>query len=262
MTESEIRFDDGAAYERYMGVWSGLAGRVFLDWLSMPPNGRWIDIGCGNGAFTELIVQSTAPSNVQGIDPSDAQISFARSRSGVESAHFQSGDAMALPFPDRSFDAAVMALVLFFVPTPSRGVAEMARVTVPGGTIAAYAWDIHGGGFPSEPIWIGLRDMGIAPALPPSVDASRIDAMQALWMEANLEDIQTRTITVQRTFDNFDDFWATNLKGPALSTTVGKMTGDQLAKLKSETRARLHADPAGRITCSACANAVKGRVPR
>lgn len=261
MAEQEIRFNDGAAYERFMGIWSGIAGRVFLDWLAMRPNARWIDIGCGNGAFTELIVQSTGPSEVKGIDPSEAQIAFAKARPGVRSAQFQVGDAMALPFPDRSFDAAIMALVLFFVPKPSAGVAEMARVTVPGGTVAAYLWDIHGGGFPAEPFGAGLRDIGVAPALPPSADASRIEVMQALWSEANLDGIETRTITVQRTFENFDDLWTTTLKGPALSAVVEKMTADQVKKLRANVSARLVADSAGRITCSARANAIKGHVP-
>jgi hypothetical protein len=55
MAEQAIPFDDGAAYERLMGVWSQLAGNVFLDWLAPPSGLRWIDVGCGNGAFTALI---------------------------------------------------------------------------------------------------------------------------------------------------------------------------------------------------------------
>jgi hypothetical protein len=49
MAVSEIRFDDGASYERYMGVWSRLVGETFLSWLAPSPGLRWIDIGCGNG---------------------------------------------------------------------------------------------------------------------------------------------------------------------------------------------------------------------
>jgi hypothetical protein len=56
MSEVPIRFDDGAAYERAMGIWSQLAGEVFLDWLAPCSGLRWIDVGCGNGAFTELLV--------------------------------------------------------------------------------------------------------------------------------------------------------------------------------------------------------------
>ena len=78
MNDTTIRFDDGAAYERYMGVWSRYAGAEFLDWLAPKPGLRWIDVGCGNGAFTEMIVERCAPSAIQGIDPSEAQLAYAR----------------------------------------------------------------------------------------------------------------------------------------------------------------------------------------
>lgn len=152
MTEHQIRFEDGAGYERMMGVWSRIAGEVFLDWLDPEPGLRWVDVGCGNGAFTELLVERCVPAEIQGIDPSDAQLSFARGRPAGRMATFQKGDAMALPFADHCFDAAVMALVIFFVPEPAKGVAEMARVVRPGGVVAAYAWDVEGGGLPAAPI--------------------------------------------------------------------------------------------------------------
>ena len=133
MAEGQIRFEDGAAYERMMGVWSRLAGEIFLEWLAPPAGLRWIDVGCGSGAFSELIVERAAPAEVQGIDPSEAQLAFARSRPAARVAQFRQGDAMALPFSDESFDAAVMALVIFFVPNPSKGLAEMVRVVRHGG---------------------------------------------------------------------------------------------------------------------------------
>ena len=152
MVERAIRFEDGAAYDRGMGRWSLLAGEVFLDWLAPQRGAQWIDVGCGSGAFTELLYQRCAPTEVQGVDASDAQLAFARERPSVKDAVFQVGDATALPFADDRFDAAVMALVIFFVPDPAKGVAEMVRVVRPGGIVAAYAWDMRGGGFPFEPI--------------------------------------------------------------------------------------------------------------
>src|SRR5213082_2827160 len=157
MAEQQIRFEDGAAYERMMGAWSRLTGNIFLDWLAPSPGLRWIDIGCGSGAFSELLVEGCAPAEVQGIDPSEAQLAFARTRPAARLARFRQGDAMALPFPEDNFDAAVMALVIFFVPEPAKGVAEMVRVVAPGGTIATYAWDIEGGGRPTAPIDAELR---------------------------------------------------------------------------------------------------------
>src|ERR1700685_1246301 len=80
MQTNQIRFGDGAAYERYMGKWSQLAGEIFLDWLAPKPGLRWLDVGCGNGAFTEMLVERCAPVSVQGIDPSEGQLAFARTR--------------------------------------------------------------------------------------------------------------------------------------------------------------------------------------
>ena len=66
----EIRFDDGASYELLMGRWSLLVGERFLDWIGVPGGARWLDVGCGNGAFTEMLVERCAPVAVNGIDPS------------------------------------------------------------------------------------------------------------------------------------------------------------------------------------------------
>ena len=262
MAEQQIRFEDGAAYERYMGNWSRLAGEMFLKWLAPRPGLRWIDVGCGTGAFTELLVERCAPAEVQGIDPSRAQLDFARARRAARLAGFRQGDAAVLPFAEDRFDAAVMALVIFFVPDPARGVSEMVRVVCPGGTVATYAWDILGGGFPLDPIQAEMRAMGLTPMLPPSVGASRMEALRNLWTGAGLDAVETREITVQRTFADFDDFWATSLLGPSIRPMIAAMAPDDVELLRTRVHARLPADAAGRISYSARANAVRGRVPK
>jgi SAM-dependent methyltransferase len=195
--EPQIRFDDGESYERHMGDWSQRVGKAFLDWLAAPSGLKWIDVRCGNGAFTEILVERCAPAEVRGIDPSEAQLAFARKRPAARLAKFDSGDAMALPFSSHSFDAAIMALVIFFVPDPGKDGAEMVRVVRPGGIVAGYAWDILGGGFTLEPLRIELRSMGFKPVDPPSVEASRMKVMQDLWTKTGLAAIETRQITVQ-----------------------------------------------------------------
>ncbi len=262
MAEQQIRFDDGDSYERFMGVWSRKAGNVFLDWLAAPSGLKWADIGCGNGAFTELLIERCAPAEVHGIDPSEAQLAFARKQPAARPTKFGLGDAMALPFPAKMFDAATMALVIFFVPNPSKGVAEMVRVVRPRGLVAAYAWDILGGGYMLEPIRVELRAMGIKPVDPLSVEASRIDAMRDLWTRAGLDGVETRQITVQRTFASFEEFWAITLSGsPSLRLALVAMSPADVELFKTRVCARLPADAAGRITCESRANAVKGRVP-
>ncbi|HZT51762.1 MAG TPA: class I SAM-dependent methyltransferase [Stellaceae bacterium] len=261
MAEPPIRFDDGAAYERMMGVWSQSAGRVFLDWLAPAKGLSWIDVGCGSGAFSELIFRSAAPAEIQGVDPSEGQLAFARTRPAAALAQFRQGDAMALPFPDGRFDVAVMALVIFFVPDAAKGVAEMARVTRPGGVVAAYAWDMPGGGFPLEPIQAEMRELGMRPPRPPSAAASRLAAMQALWSGAGLEAVETRVIEVSRTFADFAEFWSISGTSASLRAVLAAMPAADRAELEARVRRRLPADAAGRITYGARANAVKGRVP-
>jgi SAM-dependent methyltransferase len=255
----QIKFDDGAAYERYMGKWSQLAGETFLDWLAPKSGLRWLDVGCGNGAFTEMLVERCSPAAVHGIDPSEAQLAYARTRPALRGAQFRLGDAMALPFPDDTFDAAVMPLVIFFVPVPAKGVGEMARVVCSGGIVAAYGWDMFSG-FPYETLQVEMRAMGVAVPVPPSRDASRVDVMRDLWTGAGLEAVETREITVQRTFADFDDYWTTIHGGPSVGRQLKEMAPEDLTRLRTRMRALLPADSAGHITYSARANAVNGRV--
>jgi SAM-dependent methyltransferase len=261
MAEQPIRFDDGNAYERAMGAWSQLAGQVFLDWLAPPSGLRWIDVGCGNGAFTELVAQRCAPADIHGIDPSEGQLKFARGRAATSGATYHQGDAMALPFDADRFDAAVMALVIFFVPEPARGVAEMARVVRPGGTVAAYAWDVLGGGFPFGAIQSELRALGHSLPLPPSPDASRIETLRELWSTAGLEAVETRDITVRRHFADFEDFWGASTAMGSMRPLLDAMPQADLDRFKTRVRTHLTTDPSGGVSYQARANAIKGRVP-
>lgn len=262
MASNEIRFDNGEAYERYMGVWSQRVGDVFLDWLAPRPGLRWLDVGCGNGAFTETLVARCAPVSVDGIDPAEPQLVFARLRPGTKMARFRQGDAMALPYANDSFDHAVMPLVIFFVPEPAKGVAEMVRVVSAGGMVSAYAWDMAGHGFPYDALQVEMRALDLPAPAPPSADASRIEVMESLWSAAGLQDVQSRTIEVQRTFASFDDWWDTILGGPSVKARLTAMPAQQLDQLKERMRKSLPTDAAGRITYGARANAVKGRVAR
>lgn len=259
MTEPQIRFDDAAAYENFMGVWSRSVGEVFLDWLSAPKGLNWLDVGCGNGAFTELLVDRVGPHSILGIDPSDAQLDYARKRHTAGIAAFVKGDAMALDVADGSYDAAVMALVIFFVPQPPKGVAEMVRAVRPGGQISAYAWDLLGGGFPLHVFHEELLALGLPSPLPPSPEASRLDVLEGLWRDAGISGIATRAITVERTFADFETLWTINMSGPRLSAVSAAMSPELRETLKANVKARLSPDGSGPIVGSARAHAIKGR---
>jgi ubiquinone/menaquinone biosynthesis C-methylase UbiE len=127
-------WDSGDAYEPYVGRWSRLVAREFLGWLAMPSGGCWLDVGCGTGALVETILALSAPSEVVGIDPSQAYVASARDRVNDPRVRFEVGDAQALQAASATFDAVVAGLVLNFVPVPEKAVSEMARVARRGGS--------------------------------------------------------------------------------------------------------------------------------
>jgi SAM-dependent methyltransferase len=261
MTDETIRFDDGASYEVMMGRWSVLVGERFLDWTGVPDGARWLDVGCGNGAFTELLVTRCRPSDVQAFDPSPGQLAYARQRLPAGApVTWTEGDAMRLPVADGAGDAAVMALVLFFVPEPAVGVAEMCRAVRSGGVVAAYHWDILGGGFPLADIGAEMHALGTPPRLPPSVAASTLEASAALWQQAGLQQVRTCQFTVQRRFDSFDDYWNSGASSNTLRPMFDAMPAERRELVKANVRRRLQAGD-GALTLSARANAVCGIKP-
>jgi SAM-dependent methyltransferase len=259
MNEPKL-FADGAAYERLMGRWSRPFGAQFLDWLALPNGLSWLDVGCGNGAFTETVIARCAPSEITGVDPSEGQLAYARSRGEGKQAQFRIADAQNLPFADNSYDVATMALVITFVPDPAKGVAEMKRVVRPGGTVAAYMWDIPGGGIPLAPLLAAMQSLGV-PTNSPNPEISRLESLRALWQQARLHEVDARVIRIPVVFPDFDDLWnSTTLDtGPA-----GRVLRSQPPEVLEKVRARLRelapAGADGRIVREAFVNAVKGRV--
>ena len=116
----------------YVGRWSRLVTREFVEWLAVPPGGRWLDVGCGTGALIHAALAHATPSEVLGIDPSAAYVASARAQMEDSRARFDLGDAQALQAPAATFDVLVSGLVLNFVAQSDRAVAEMARVARPG----------------------------------------------------------------------------------------------------------------------------------
>jgi SAM-dependent methyltransferase len=256
-------FADGEAYERLMGRWSRAAGEIFLDWLDGPPNARWLDVGCGNGAFTEALIARCAPAEVIGIDPSEGQLAFARMRPAAGSAQFRIGDAQALPFGDDRFDVAVMALVVTYLSDPGRAVSEMARVVRPGGWVATYVWDVPGAGTPVHPIYVAMESLGMPAPRPPGAAVSRRDSMRALWEGAGLVSIESRVIRIPVVYLDFDDFWHSH-SGPIgpQGKAIHQMSATAREQLRGRLREQLPVGPDGRIAYESFANAVKGRVSR
>jgi hypothetical protein len=159
-------------------------------------------------------------------------------------------------------DAAVMPLVIFFLSSPARGVAEMARVAVDGGLVTSYGWDMTTGGFPYEILFREMRAIGLEVPSPPSPEASRIDRLQESWAAAGLEGIATTEIVVERTFTDFADYWATILGASSVGRQLRALAAPEVARLQDRLRGALSPEASGRIRCSARANAVQGTVRR
>lgn len=251
------RFDDGKAYEDYMGAWSRLVGGPFLAWLDVAPGQRWADIGCGNGCFTEQILGLAAPESVEAIDPSPDQLAHAEASLRGRAVRLHRGDAMALPFADAAFDVAAMALVIHFVPDPARAAAEMARVTRPGGLVATYVWDLPGGGSPYDALPKALAALGLAMPRPPSPAVTALPALEAVWRGAGLEAVEARSFTVERRFPDFDSYWSMWAAGPQRI----ELPPAQVPELRRRLRDLLGCGENGPFSVTGRASAVRGRVP-
>jgi len=262
MAEIAHSFDDSAAYERFVGHWGRAAGALFLDWVAPPKDARWLDVGCGTGLFTELILDTRSPAAVFAVDQAKAQIDFARRKPTTQRANFRVGDAHVLPFPDATFDVVVSALVINFIPDRPRALSEMRRVTRPGGIVAGYVWDFVPELSPSGPFRSGLRRFfADLPVLPGTAD-SRLGALSSLFGRAGLQDAVTRHIDVTVSFPDFEEFWLAQT--PSYSPTtkmISAMAESDRFKLKALVRAELPVRPDGMIEYSARANAIRARVP-
>jgi SAM-dependent methyltransferase len=245
-----------------MGRWSRLAAREFIRWLDPPANGLWLDVGCGTGTLTRVILQTASPARVKGIDRSAGFIAFAREQVSDPRAVFETGDAQVLRDGDGSYDAAVSGLALNFFPDPGGALGEMARVTRPDGTVACYVWDYAGGMELLRHFW------DAAAALDPAaldLDEGRrfplcqLEPLKELFLGADLKDIEVRAIDIPTVFKDFDDFWSPFLggQGPAAGYAMS-LSVERRDALRERIRCGLPFAPDGSISLSARAWAARG----
>lgn len=256
MSEAKNFFADSAAYELAMGRCSRVAGKMFLEWLSLPDGLKWLDVGCGTGSFTELVLDRNAPSAIIAIDPSEGQIEFAKGKPWAGAVDFRQGDAMSLPFRDDEFEVAVMALVIQYIPDPSRAMSEITRVVRPGGTVATYTWPGSQEAHPMQPLSEAADAIGVLRPRRPGNQIRTIDSLTELFDTSGLEDLDSRSIELSLIFEDFDDYWSSQS-----ALIIRDMTDTEAGRLKALLRERLPPDENGQISYKARANAVRGRVP-
>lgn len=262
-TDDHGRWDDGAAYESYVGRWSRLVAHEFLAWLDAPAQADWLDIGCGAGALTQTILAMAAPANVRGIDLSPDFVAFARMHTADPRASFAVGDAQALPEPDAICDVAVSGLALNFVPESDRAAAELTRVVRPGGVVAAYVWDYAGAMQLMRYFWdaaVALNPTAVALDEGRRFPLCAPDPLTQLFTQPGLRQVETRAIDAPTVFRDFDDYWTPFLsgQGPASGYAMSLSERDRTA-LRQELRRRLPIASDGSIALIARAWAVKGR---
>jgi SAM-dependent methyltransferase len=254
----------GTAYEPYMGRWSRLVAREFLAWLAVPPERRWLEVGCGTGALTQTILEIASPGELTGIDPSEGYIAYVRANVDDARARFHIGEAQALPMETGTYDAVVAGLSLNFVPQPDQGLAEMARLTRPGGMVAAYVWDYAGQMPMLRFFWEAAG--ALDPAARDLDEGKRFPLCQpeplaALFESTRLQEVEVRAIDVPMLFRDFDDYWSPFLggEGPAPSYVLA-LNAEQRQRLQERVRTLVPAGADGSISLVARAWAVRGRV--
>lgn len=260
MPPTTIIFDAADDYERFMGRWSRAIGEQFLAWLDPPKDARWLDVGCGTGAFSELILRGCAPKSVTGIDPSAAQIDYVRK---LFPGHtFEVGDSMAMRFGAGEFDVVASALVFHFIPDRGKAFAEMHRVLAPGGLVAGYTWKRTASAdfAPYAPMMAGVKHIGGEVLTSPLVPEGSDEGMRASLAAAGFIDAATREIEVTRTFRDFDEYWDVQcIPFSPPGRTIAKLSDAQRAKLRDVMRQRMTPAADGSITYAATAMAGRGR---
>ena len=251
-----MRFDVGAeSYDRFMGRYSvGLAAQM-ADLAGVGDGQRVLDVGCGPGALTRELVARLGPGAVAGVDPSSSFVTAARQRNpGVD---LRVAAAEELPFGDHEFDAALAQLVVHFMADPVAGLREMARVTRPGGAVAACVWDHAGGQGPLGVFWHAVHALDPDARDESDLAGAREGHLAELFAAAELEEIEQTLVAVDVVHPSFEEWWEpfTLGVGPA-GAYVSGLAGDQRDRLREQCRSLLPHPP---FTVTAKAWAVRGR---
>lgn len=193
------------AYGQFMGRFSEPLARQFAAFLRLAPGQRALDVGCGPGALTAVLVAELGAGMVSAVDPSESFVAAARER--LPGVDVRAGAAEALPWPDGSFDCAAAQLVVHFMADPVAGMAEMARVTRPGGTVAATVWDFAGGAAPVSPFWRAAREVDPAARDEAGLPGAADGHLASLLRQAGVAEVKSGAVTVRLEFSSFEQWW-------------------------------------------------------
>ncbi len=250
-------FTNAEAYERFIGRWSRILAPFLVRFSGVTDNTRVLDVGCGTGALTAAILAAHPRCRVTGIDPSDAYIDYARGHLGTGNVELETGDAQKLRFPDAQFDASLALLVFNFIPDRGKALAEVRRVTRPGGSVSAAVWDYSDG---MRMLRVFFDAAGELDPAAKAVDEKDMPLCKKgelgqLWRSGGLSRVEEKALEFEMAFPTFEDYWTPFLQGqgPAGRYVAGLDTAGRKA-LENRLRERLKAP----ITLLARAWAVRG----
>lgn len=221
-----------AAYGRFMGRFAEPLADRFVELAELRPGRTALDVGCGPGALTHRLVDLLGPDAVCAVDPSASFVAAAAALfPGVDVRH---GVAEDLPFEDDRFDAALAQLVVHFMTDPVAGIAGMARVTRPGGLVAACVWDHAGGTGPVATFWRAVHELDPGADSEAGLPGVREGHLAELFGAAGLHRVRSGRLTVLAPYDSFEDWWGSYQLG------IGP-AGEYVARLDDAHRAELRA---------------------
>lgn len=254
----------GSAYERFMGRWSSLVAEKFLTWLAVPPGMIWLDVGCGTGTLTKLILKTQKPAKIISIDSSEEFISYTKKILSDLSVQFKVCTAESLNIESSSIDAVVSGLVLNFIPQPEVAIHEMIRVTKPGWKIGIFLWDYSKGMQMLRYFWdaaVELDDKAKEFDEGIRFPLCRKGELSELFRKAGLKDVEEIPIEINTHFKDFNDYWEPFLGnvGPAPAYAIS-LDSAKRKRLEMKVRNSLPFNKDGSISITARAWAVKGTV--
>lgn len=202
-----VSIDDPAtAYGLFTGRFSEPLAKAFAESVDPTPGQRVLDVGCGPGALSEVLVERLGVSGVSAVDPSEAFVAAAQAR--LPGVDVRRASAEDLPYAENTFDGALAQLVVHFMADPVAGLREMARVTKAAGVVAACVWDNAGGSGPLTPLWRAAHELDPAISDESGAAGAREGQLAELARRAGLERVQSSRLTVEVLFGSFHDWWA------------------------------------------------------
>ncbi len=245
-----------SAYGRFMGRYADPLAVEFARWLDVRPGQRVLDVGCGPGALTAVLVDRLGADHVSALDPSPPFVVATRAR--LPGVDVREGVAEQMPYGDGEFDLVVAQLAVHFMSDPAAGLRDMARVTRPGGRVAACVWDFGGGRSPLNTFWQAVHDLDPAHPGETELPGTHEGQLAQLAVEAGLTGIESTALVVTAPTATFDEWWEpyTLGVGPAGSYVAGL---DEAARSALRARCRKLCPPAPFLV-SAAAWAVAGTV--